>query len=216
MSFVNVTSVLNSNYALAIILLILAVETGLPLVIGLPGDTLLLTAGLFAAGVGVHGVAGSSGHHISIVVVATACPIAGFVGSQFGHWLGGRYGKKIFGREKSKIFNPEKIHSAEKYMAKYGVGKAIVLGRFVPVIRGLINPLSGMVHVPVRAFTKWNLIASLLWTQIFIWGGYVAGSTFADTISHYITWIILGIVALSTIPIGIEILKEYRSRKHLS
>ena len=101
-------------------------------------------------------------------------------------------------------------------MAKYGVGKAIILGRFIPVVRGLINPLAGMVHVPVRTFTKWNLIGSLLWTQGFIWGGYVVGNTFADTISKYITWIILVIAGVTVIPLGVEILKEWRSRKHLS
>lgn len=216
MSFVNITSVLNSNYALAIVFAILALETGLPLIIGLPGDTLLITAGLFAAGVGVHGQAGSNGHHISIVVTAIGAPIAGFVGSQFGHWFGGKYGTKLFSREKSRFFNTEKIRSAEKYMVKYGVGKAIILGRFIPVVRGLINPLAGMVKVPVRTFTKWNLIGSILWTQGFIWGGYVVGNTFADTISKYITYIILGIVVVSVFPVGLEIVKEWRSRKHLS
>ena len=142
--------------------------------------------------------------------------IAGFLGSQFGHWFGGKYGTKLFSREKSRFFNTEKIRSAEKYMAKYGVGKAIILGRFIPVVRGLINPLAGMVHVPVRTFTKWNLIGSLLWTQGFIWGGYVVGNTFADTISKYITWIILVIAGVTVIPLGVEILKEWRSRKHLS
>ena len=216
MSFINVTSVLNSNYALAIVFAILAIETGLPLIIGLPGDTLLITAGLFAAGVGVHGQAGNTGHHISIAVVAIGAPIAGFVGSQFGHWFGGRFGTKLFQRENSRFFNGEKLRSAEKYIAKYGVGKAIVLGRFIPVVRGLINPLCGMIHVPLRTFTKWNFLGSLIWTQGFIWGGYIVGNTFADTISKYITYIILGIVVLSIFPVGLEIVKEWRSRKHLS
>ena len=216
MSFVNVASILNSNYALAIVFAILALETGLPLVIGLPGDTLLITAGLFAAGVGVHGQNGSSGHHISIVVVAIGSPIFGFIGSQFGHWFGGRYGTRLFSRESSRFFNAEKIRSAERYMVKYGVGKAIILGRFIPVVRGLINPLAGMVRVPVGEFTKWNLIGSLVWTQSFIWGGYVIGNTFADTISKYLTYIILTIAGVTIIPLALEIFKEWRSRKHLS
>jgi len=210
MSFISVGHILNSNYALGIVFAILALETGLPLIIGLPGDTLLITAGLFAAGVG------NQGHHISIGVVAVGAPIAGFLGSQFGHWLGGRYGTKLFSRENSKFFNAEKLRSAEKYITKYGVGKAIVLGRFIPVVRGLINPISGMVHVPVRTFTKWNLVGSILWTQGFIWGGYVVGNTFASTISKYITYIILAIVVFSVLPVGLELLKEWRSRKHLS
>ena len=93
MSFINVTSALNSNYALVIILAILALETGLPLIIGLPGDTLLITAGLFAAGIG-----SAHGRHINIGIVAVTAPLAAIIGSQFGHWLGWHYGIRIFSR----------------------------------------------------------------------------------------------------------------------
>ena len=133
------TSALNSNYSLVIIFAILALETGLPLIIGLPGDTLLITAGLFAAGIG-----STHGHHLNIGLVALGAPLSAIIGSQFGHWLGWHYGIRIFSRPNSKFFDPGKIKSAEKYITKYGRGRAIVLGRFIPVIRGLINPLSGI------------------------------------------------------------------------
>ena len=87
MSFISVTSALNSNYSLVIIFAILALETGLPLIIGLPGDTLLITAGLFAAGIGA-----GHGHHLNILIVALGSPLAAIIGSQFGHWLGWHYG----------------------------------------------------------------------------------------------------------------------------
>jgi membrane-associated protein len=211
MSFINVTSALNSNYALVIILAVLALETGLPLIIGLPGDTLLITAGLFAAGIG-----SAHGRHINIVVVAVTAPLAAIIGSQFGHWLGWQYGIRIFSKPDSKFFDPGKIKSAEKYITKYGQGKAIVLGRFIPVIRGLINPLSGIVRVPFKTFAFWNVFGAILWTQLLIWGAYAAGNTFAHTISKYIVDIIIGIVIISVIPIGWEIFKEWQSRKHLS
>ena len=212
MSFISVTTALNSNYALGIIFAILILETGLPLIIGLPGDTLLISAGLFASGVGVK----PGPHHLSIWVVALGCPIAAMIGSQFGHWLGWHYGIKIFSREGSKFFDPGKIKSAEKYITKYGRGRAIVLGRFIPVVRGLINPLSGIIHVPFKTFAFWNVFGALVWTQVLIWGAYAAGSTFADTIAKYLTDIVLGIAAISIFPIFLEIFKEWRSRKHLS
>ena len=193
-----------------IVFAILAIETGLPLIVGLPGDTLLITAGLFAAGIG------SKGHHINIVVVAIGAPLSAILGSQFGHWLGWHYGIKIFNRPNSKFFNAEKLKSAEKYIHKYGVGKAIVLGRFIPVVRGLINPLSGMVRVPFKTYALWNVVGALIWTQSLIWGGYVVGNTFADKISKYLTEIILVIAVVTVMPLAWEIFKEWRTRKHLS
>jgi membrane-associated protein len=209
MSFINVTSALNSNYALMIVFAVLAIETGLPLIIGLPGDTLLITGGLFAAGLGVK----EGGHHISIITMAVGAPIFAILGSQFGHWLGWTFGIKIFNREGSKFFNAEKLVTAEKYLTRYGHGRAIVLGRFIPVVRGLINPLSGMVRIPRKTFAFWNVVGALIWTQSLIWGGYAIGNTFADTISKYLTYIIVGIAAVSITPIGFEVAKEWRARR---
>ena len=211
MSFISVTSALNSNYSLVIIFAILALETALPLVIGLPGDTLLITAGLFAAGIG-----STRGHHLNILIVAIGSPIAAILGSQFGYWLGWRYGIKIFSKPGSKFFDPGKIKSAEKYITKYGTGRAIVLSRFIPVVRHLINPLAGIIRVPVRTFTFWNIFGALIWTQSLIWGAYAAGNTFADSISKYLTGIILVIAGITILPLGWEFFKEWRSRKHLS
>ena len=208
MSFINVTSALNSNYALVIIFAVLALETGLPLIIGLPGDTLLITAGLFAAGIG-----SKNGHHLNIAVVALGSPIAAIIGSQFGHWLGWHYGLRIFSRPNSKFFDPGKIKSAEKYITKYGQGRAIVLGRFIPVVRGLINPLSGIIRVPFKVFTFWNIFGAIIWTQVLIWGAYAAGNTFANTISKYLTYIVLGIAVVTVVPLANEIYKEYKNRK---
>jgi len=213
MSFINVTSALNSNYSLVIIFTVLALETALPLIIGLPGDTLLITAGLFAAGVGT---GPGHLHHLNIAIVALGSPIAAILGSQFGYWLGWHYGIKIFSKPESKFFDPGKIKSAEKYITKYGTGRAIVLSRFIPVVRHLINPLAGIIKVPVRTFTFWNIFGALIWTQSLIWGAYAAGNTFADTISKYLTTIILVIVVITILPLLWEFFKEWRSRKHLS
>lgn len=212
MSFISVTTALNSNFALIIIFAILALETGLPLIIGLPGDTLLISAGLFASGIGVE----AGHHHLNITIVALGAPIAAIIGSQFGHWLGWKYGIRIFSREGSKFFDPGKIRSAEKYITKYGQGRAIVLGRFIPVIRGLINPLSGIIRVPFKKFAFWNVVGAILWTQILIWGAYAAGNTFANTISKYLTDIIIVVAGITVLPIIFEVFKEWRTRKHLS
>ncbi len=212
MSFINITSALSSNYALVIAFGVLFLETGLPLIIGLPGDTLLISGGLFAAGIGVP----AGAHHFSITELAIGAPIAAIIGSQMGHFLGWHFGRKAFSRAESKFFNAEKLNSAERYLAKYGHGKAIVLGRFVPVVRGLVNPVSGMVRIPFKEFAFWNVVGALIWTQVLIWGGYGVGKQFADTISKYLTYIILTIAIVTILPLALEIFKEWRSRKHLS
>jgi membrane-associated protein len=191
------------------VLFILFIEVALPLIIGLPGDTLLITAGLFAAGVGVK----TGSHHISIAIVAILSPIAAFLGSQTGHYLGWKFGSVFFKDSNAKFFNPEKLRNAEKWMLKYGHGRAIMLGRFVPVVRGLINPVSGLTKVPFRTFAFWNLLTSLIWTQLFIWVGYYAGKTWGNWIEKYLVYIIFVVVIFSIIPIGLEILKEVRSRR---
>jgi membrane-associated protein len=212
MSFINITSALSSTYALAIAFGILFIETSLPLIIGLPGDTLLISGGLFAAGIGVP----AGAQHFSIIELAIGAPIAAIIGSQLGHFLGWHFGVRIFNRPKSKLFSPDKLNSAEKWVGKYGHGKAIVLGRFVPVVRGLVNPISGMIRIPFKTFAFWNVVGALIWTQVLIWGGYAVGKQFADVISKYLTYIILGIAVVTILPLALEIFKEWRTRKHLS
>ena len=212
MSLIDVTQVLNSNYALAIILLILFIELSLPLIIGLPGDTLLLTAGLFAAGVGVK----PGAPHISIWAVAILTPFASFLGSQFGYYIGWHFGPKLFSKPNAKYLSPSKLKEAEKWVNKYGIGKAIFIARFVPVVRHLIHILAGLVRTPAKVFTFWNVVTSLVWTQFFIWLGFFAGRTWGHTIEKFLTPIIVIIAAITLAPIALQIVKEYRSRKHLS
>ena len=211
MSFINVTSALASNYALLIAFGVLFLETSLPLIIGLPGDTLLITGGLFAAGVGVK----AGAHHFTVLELALGAPLAAIIGSQIGHFLGWHFGIRAFNKPESKFFSAEKIVAAEKWVNKYGRGKAIVLGRFVPVVRGLVNPVSGIIKVPFKVFAFWNVVGALIWTQLLIWGGYLVGKQFADTITKYLTPIILVIAAITVIPLAWEIFKEWQTRKHL-
>ena len=212
MSFINITSALSSNYALLIAFGVLFAETALPLIIGLPGDTLLLSGGLFAAGIGVP----AGHHHFSVIELAIGAPIAAIIGSQIGHFLGWHFGVRVFKDVEGRFFHIEKLKAAEKYITKYGQSKAIVLGRFVPVVRGLINPVSGMIKVPYKKFFTWNLIGSMLWTQIFIWVGFAAGKSFADFITKYLTYIVLVVAAVTIVPVILEVFKEWRSRNHLS
>jgi membrane-associated protein len=210
MNIFNAQSAINT-FGLAGIYAILFIETGLPLVIGLPGDSLLFIAGVAASGTGT--VIHIKLHLWALVVGA---PVFAIAGSQFGHFLGIKYGVKLFQREDSKYFNPQRLITAEKWMAKYGFGKMIFLGRFIPVVRHLVNPVSGILEYPHRKFFFWNVVSAIVWTQGFIWGGYFVGEQLKGSVDHYIIPIVGVIVVVSVAPLAWEVFKEWRSRKHLS
>ena len=198
-------------FGLTGIFVILFLETGLPLVLGLPGDSLLFVAGVAASGTG------SAIHlKISLIPLLVGSAVFAIAGSQVGHWLGNKYGVKLFQKEDSKYFNPDRLKSMEKWMAKYGYGKMIFLGRFIPIVRHLVNPVAGILEMPKRKFFFWNALSALVWTQGFIWGGYVVGEKLKGSVDTYIVPIVGVIVIVSASPIVYEVFKEWRTRKHLS
>jgi len=200
-----------NTFGLAGIYVILFLETGLPLVLGLPGDSLLFIGGVAASGTGtaIH-------LKISIVALAIGAPVFAIAGSQFGHWLGYKYGIKLFQKEDSKYFNPSRLRTMEKWMAKYGYGKMIFLGRFIPIVRHLVNPVAGILEMPHKKFFFWNVVSALVWTEGFIWGGYWVGESLKGSVDQYIVPIVGVIVIVSIAPILWEFIKEWRTRKHLS
>lgn len=206
----NAESAINS-FGLAGILIILFVETGLPIVIGLPGDSLLFMAGIAASGTGeVIKI------HLPIRELAIGAPLFAITGSQFGHWLGYTYGSKLFSRENSKYLNPKKLKTLQKWINKYGIGKMIFLGRFIPVVRHLVNPAAGIARMSYKRFFLWNVTSALVWTQGFIWSGYVLGEKLKGSVDKYVLPIVALIVIVSIAPIFWEIFKEWRTRRHLS
>lgn len=200
-----------NSFGLIGIFAILAIETGLPLVIGLPGDSLLFIAGVAASGTG-------SVIHIklSLVWLMIGAPIAAIIGSSFGHHLGHRYGAKLFTNPKSKFFHPDRLETAAKWMEKYGTAKAVFLARFIPVVRHLVNPVAGMIKMPYRKFFFWNVVSAIVWTESFIVVGYLLGEKLKGSVDKYVLPIVGVIVLVSIAPIAWEAVKEWRTRKHLS
>lgn len=206
----NAESAINS-FGLAGIFIILFVETGLPFVIGLPGDSLLFMAGLAASGTGeVIRI------HLSLRELVIGAPIFVIAGSQFGHWLGYKYGAKLFSREDSKYFNPNRLKSLQSWIDKYGIGKMIFLGRFIPIVRHLVNPAAGIARMTYGKFFLWNVFSALVWTQGFIWAGYILGEKLKGSVDKYVLPIVGLIVLVSLTPIIWEFVKDRRTRKHSS
>jgi len=183
-------------WALLGLALIVFAECGLLLGFFLPGDSLLFTAGLLC----VPGVRGSV--HLSLLPVLAAAVVGALLGAQTGYWLGRRGGRALLARSRAKKLH-EGAARAEELLARYGHAKAVVLARFVPVVRTVLNPLAGALDVPVRVFTLWQVIGGLVWTIGLVLGGYALGSS-VPNVDRYLLPLVALVVLLSLTPIALE------------
>ncbi len=195
------------------ILVILFMETGLLIGLIFPGDSLL-----FLAGIGASTAAANvfDGVQLSLTGLLIGAPLAAITGSQLGHWIGAKYGRKLFDRPDGRFFNHDRVLTTEKWLRKYGEGKAIILARFVPFVRTLINPMCGVVHIPAKRFFLWNVIGAIIWTDGLIIAGYFLGERVSGSVDKYLLPIIGLIIFISLIPLLIEAFREWRTRNHLS
>lgn len=202
-----------TDLGLAGVLGILFAETGLLVGLIFPGDSLLFIAGIAASGTAA---ALWGGAHLSIMGLLIGAPIATIVGSQLGHYIGHRFGRPLFNRPEGHFFNQRHVQATEKWLKKYGPGRAIVLARYVPFVRTLINPLCGIVRVPASTFFLWNVIGGILWSDGVILLGYLLGEKLKGSIDSYLLPVITVIIILSLLPLALEIMREIRTKRHLS
>ena len=195
------------------VLAIIIAETGLLIGLAFPGDSLLFIAGIAASSAGAQILGGAS---LSPLGIFLGAPLAAIIGSQIGHFLGAKYGRKLFDRPNGRFFTQERVVQTEKWLSKYGVGKALILARFIPFVRTLINPMVGIVGYPARKFFLWNAIGAVVWTEFVLGAGYILGNKISGSIDKYLLPIIALIVIASVIPVAIEVLKEWRTKKDLS
>ncbi|MER5979996.1 VTT domain-containing protein [Streptomyces sp. NPDC001857] len=187
------------TFSLPGILLIVFAESGL--FAFLPGDSLLFTAGLFVA----------EGQYISqpLWLVCTLIVLAAVVGDQVGYMIGKFLGPKLFNRPNSKLFKQENLEKAHEFMEKYGP-KAIVLARFVPIVRTFAPIVAGAGSMKYRTFLSYNIIGGVAWGTGVTLAGYWLGQI--KFIKTNVEAILILIVLVSVVPIIIEFLRE-RSKK---
>jgi membrane-associated protein len=190
------TSVLASLGAFGVFLALFA-ETGLLIGFFLPGDSLLFTAGLLCT-------TGSHPVHLSLPAVILAAIGGALLGAQTGYYIG-RGGRPLLGRTSNRFLRRGTERSGE-LLAKYGYRKAIVLARFIPVVRTVLNPMAGALDVPVRTFTIWQVVGGVIWSAGVTLAGYALGSTI-PSIDTYLLPIIAVIVIISLIPVGLELFR---------
>lgn len=190
-----------STFSLPGILLIVFAESGL--FAFLPGDSLLFTAGLFVA----------EGTYITqpLWLVCTLIVLAAVIGDQVGYMIGKFLGPKLFSRPNSKLFKQENLDKAHEFMEKHGP-KAIVLARFVPIVRTFAPIVAGAGRMKYRTFLTYNVIGGVAWGTGVTLAGYWLGQI--DFIKTNVESILILIVLLSVVPIIIEYLRDRSKKKH--
>jgi len=202
-----------STFGFIGVLVILFTETGLLVGMLFPGDSLLFLAGLGASGAASQALAGVQ---LPIVGLLIGAPIAVITGSQTGYFIGHKYGKKLFDRPNSRFFNQAKVEATQKWLLKYGIGKALFLARFTPFVRTLINPMCGIIGIPKKTFFFWNSVSAIIWADGIIVAGYFLGESVKDSIDVYLLPITLGIIVITTLPVLFELFREWRTKKEWS
>ena len=166
---------------------IIFAEVGLFLGFFLPGDTLVIAAGVYA-----------HQGHFNIVSVLLVCGIAAILGDSLGYWIGRRLGPTVFNREDSIIFRPDHIAQAHAFFEKYGP-KTLLISHFLPIIRSFTPLLAGVGEMPYRSFLKFNIIGDILWALIVGLLGYYVGSRIPN-IDTYIMIALAFVIAATLLP----------------
>ncbi|MBH1937901.1 DedA family protein [Streptomyces sp. AV19] len=192
------SSLLSSFGALGIAVVLFA-ETGLLIGFFLPGDSLLFTAGLLCRP-GAH-----SGPHLDLAQVLVAALAGALAGAQCGYALGRRGGRTLLARSRNKRLL-EGAGRAEELLGRYGHARAIVLARFVPVVRTVLNPLAGALAVPRRVFVTWQVAGGVVWTAGLVLAGYALGAVVPD-VERYLLPVVGVVVLVSLVPLGVEVVR---------
>jgi membrane-associated protein len=199
-----------ATFGLIGVLAIIFAETGLLVGFFLPGDTLLFSAGIYTA-------AGSGllANPLPLPVLMIGAPVCAIAGAQVGHYLGAKYGRKLFERPNSRIFRQEHVDKAEHYFNKFGPAKAVVLARFIPVVRTFLNPLAGMLEMSAIRFFVWNVVGAVIWTETIILIGRFLGDR-VKGIDKFVLPVVAVAVLVSVIPVLREVLRGRRSETYKS
>ena len=198
-----------STFGLIGVLGIIFMETGLLIGLVFPGGEVVFLAGIAASGTGTQ-ILGEA--KLSAPLLFTLAPVAAIAGGEVGYWFGKKYGRKFFERPNTRFFNLKMVETTEKWLIRYGPGKALIFGRFIPFARTLINPVCGVVNLERKLFSTWNAIGAIIWTQVVIGIGYLLGNLIEGSVNKYLLPIVGIIVFVSILPIIIDFLRKNKDK----
>lgn len=184
----------------AVLVAIVFTETGLLVGFFLPGDSLLITAGLVAAAGG-----------LNIWWLNVLLILAAIAGDSVGYAIGFRAGPRIFTREDSLLFNRRHLVRTREFYERYG-GKTIVLARFIPIIRTFAPVVAGVGQMVYRRFLFYNVFGGIGWVAGLTWAGYLLGQT-VPSIYQHVHVVVAIVIVLSVLPIVGEVIKARRKKR---
>jgi membrane-associated protein len=194
-----------SGYAVLAVAILIFIETSFILTSFLPGDSLLFVLGVTLA------VSGTDLLRFGLGVLAIW--FAAFTGSQVGFEVGAKIGPPLFERNHNWIFNPKTVAKTHQLFERYGA-RAVILARFVPIVRALVPMLAGIGHLERNRFTRYNLIGASIWVIGFMSAGYFLGEI--QFVKTNLDTVVLAIVVITSLPLPIELLRAWitqRARK---
>jgi membrane-associated protein len=190
----NVPELIRFGGLIGLVLIVFA-ETGLLIGFFLPGDSLLITAGLFAAR-----------GDLDIVTLQLALIPAAIIGNGTGYWIGKRTGTALYSRPDSLLFRREHVRMTHEYYEKHG-GKTIVLAQFIPILRTFAPVVAGVGNMGYRRFATFNVVGAFLWVGGMTLAGYLLGNL-VPNIESRIHLVIAGVIGLSLLPPAIAWLRR--------
>jgi membrane-associated protein len=177
------------------LILIVFAETGLLVGFFLPGDSLLITAGLFAA----------RGDFDYAMLLLALIPAA-IIGNATGYYIGHRTGMRLYSRPDSLLFRREHLQMTREYYEKHG-GKTIILAQFIPILRTFAPVVAGVGAMGYRQFATYNVVGAILWVGSMLTAGYLLGNAIPN-IESRIHYVVAVVIFISLLPPGIALLKQ--------
>jgi membrane-associated protein len=202
-------------WALVVVCFIVFAETGLLVGFLLPGDTLLVITGLLTY-YGMHS-ATTGGLDLDIWWVALAIGLSAFLGGEVGYLIGHKAGPRVFERKESGLFSIRNVERTNAFFTKFG-GLAVILARFVPIVRTFAPVAAGVGHMDYKKYTFYNLVGAIIWGVGLTYFGYYLGyiPPVAGFVQEYIDVILIGAVVLTLIPTVWHYLQSSRKAKRLA
>lgn len=194
---------------LYVVLFIIFAETGLLAGFFLPGDSLLFLCGIYSESLMKEFSTGND--FLNVTLLAASISVMGIVGNMLGYWFGSKSGTYLYKREDSFFFKKKYLFQSKDFFEKYG-GKAVVFARFLPIFRTFAPVIAGIVSMDKKKFMFYNIVGSLLWSFVLIFAGHYLYELFLTQfkidLKHYIEYIVIAIVLMTTIPVLLKLLRK--------
>ena len=199
---------LEEGFALGLCHIVFA-ETGLLAGFFLPGDSLLFLCGIYSELLMAPFSTGSD--FVNVSFLAALVSLMGIFGNMTGYWFGEKSGAYLFNKEDSFFFKKKYLHQSKDFFEKYG-NKAIVFARFLPILRTFAPVIAGIVAMDKKRFMFYNIVGSILWSFTMIFSGHYLYELFLThfhiDLKHYIEYIVIGIILVTTFPVLMKFLKK--------